>query len=300
MSEINIFELSQNNIARELESTSVYIEKQLQLIVEKNMETLFGVKFVASEYRIENGRMDSIGIDENYCPVIFEYKRSSSENVINQGLFYMDWLISHKDSFFVLVMKNCGKEIADKIEWTMPRLCCIANNFTKFDENAIRQMARNISLYRYKIYDHNLILLELLGSNTPTSVLIDEAGNTIDKKNVDVPFSTRLSRSSKTIQILYENLKTFILSLGDDISENPLKLYVAFKKIKNIACVEVHSTSIVMYLRLKPDSVHLQEGFTRDMRNIGHWGTGDLEVIINTDADFEKAQTLIEQTYNEN
>ena len=43
--------------------------------------------------------MDSIGIDENNCPVIVEYKRSSNENIINQGLFYLDWLLDHKDAF---------------------------------------------------------------------------------------------------------------------------------------------------------------------------------------------------------
>ena len=43
----------------------------------------FCVTFLASEYRTtDGGRMDSIGIDENHCPVIFEYKRSTNENVM--------------------------------------------------------------------------------------------------------------------------------------------------------------------------------------------------------------------------
>lgn len=49
--------------------------------------------------------MDSLGIDENNYPVIFEYKRASNENVINQGLFYWDWLLDHKAYFELLVMK---------------------------------------------------------------------------------------------------------------------------------------------------------------------------------------------------
>jgi len=99
MSEINLFELISNGQANEITSSSFYIEKKLQSIIEKNMSTFFGVRFIESEYRIDNGRIDSLGIDENNNPVIFEYKRSSSENVINQGLFYMDWLVSHKDAF---------------------------------------------------------------------------------------------------------------------------------------------------------------------------------------------------------
>ena len=82
--------------------------KELQSLIETNMETFFGVRFVDSEYKITNGRIDSLGIDENNCPVIFEYKRSQNENVINQGLFYLDWLLDHKADFYVLVMNKLG------------------------------------------------------------------------------------------------------------------------------------------------------------------------------------------------
>lgn len=58
------------------------LEKELQTLIEQNMETFFGVRFLKSEYVITNGRMDSIGIDENNSPVIFEYKRNQNENVI--------------------------------------------------------------------------------------------------------------------------------------------------------------------------------------------------------------------------
>ena len=50
------------------------------------------MRFLASEYSTgarHGGRIDSLGIDENSSPVIFEYKRAVNENVINQGLFYL-------------------------------------------------------------------------------------------------------------------------------------------------------------------------------------------------------------------
>ena len=97
MSDIKLF--NTNGIVRELNSTEVLLEKELQTLIENNMEVFFGIRFLKSEYKITNGRMDSIGIDENNCPVIFEYKRSVNENVINQGLFYLDWLLDHKADF---------------------------------------------------------------------------------------------------------------------------------------------------------------------------------------------------------
>ena len=104
MSEIKLF--SMGDIVTERISKEVYLEKELQNLIENNMESFFGVRFLKSEYPITNGRMDSIGIDENNSPVIFEYKRSQNENVINQGLFYLDWLLDHKADFKLLASRT--------------------------------------------------------------------------------------------------------------------------------------------------------------------------------------------------
>lgn len=59
------------------------------------------------------------------------------------------------------------------IEWSMPRLLCIAGDFTKYDEHAVKQINRNIELIRYKKYEDDLILFELVNvttaSQTPSS-----------------------------------------------------------------------------------------------------------------------------------
>jgi RecB family endonuclease NucS len=54
-----------------------------------------GVPWRASTGKTHRGRIDSLGLDENGCPVIIESKRKLNENVINQGLFYLDWLLDH-------------------------------------------------------------------------------------------------------------------------------------------------------------------------------------------------------------
>jgi predicted transport protein len=43
--------------------------------------------------------------------------------------------------------------------------------------------------------------------------------------------------------------------------------------------------------------LQLTDGFTRDVRKIGHFGTGDLEVTIRSQVDFDRAKPLIEQSY---
>lgn len=298
MADIKLFKI--DNGVEELPATLVSLEKELQTLIEKNMPTFFGVTFLKSEYTTSNGgRIDSLGIDENNCPVIFEYKRASNENVINQGLFYLDWLLDHKADFELLVMRILGKEFSDKLDWTMPRLICVAADFTKYDEYAVKQINRNIDLVRYKKFGKELLMLDLINSNVVNTIK-DAVDQQLTKQSTDKTFVEQLQSTSEKLRELYYSIRDYILALGDDVTENNLKLYSAFKKIKNIICVEVRMKSIMLYLRINPDEIALESGFSRDVRNIGHWGTGELEITVKNVEDFEKAKDYIEKAYEIN
>src|SRR5829696_1468263 len=168
MGDLKLFRV-QNGAAVELRGTALALEKPLQGLIERNMEALFGVRFLASEHstgKKHGGRIDSLGLDENGSPVIFEYKRSVNQNVINQGLFYLDWLLDHKGEFELLVMKKLGPEAADQIEWTSPRLVCVASDFTRYDEHAVAQIDRSIELVRYRDYKGAFLTLDLVASTS--------------------------------------------------------------------------------------------------------------------------------------
>jgi len=286
---------------RELAVSSVALERELQTLLERNLQTFFGVTFLKSEYSITNGRIDSIGIDENNCPVIIEYKRSVSENVINQGLFYLDWLLDHKADFKLLVIDELGMDKANEIDWSMPCVICVANDFTKYDEHAVNQMQKNIRLVRYKFFGDDLILLEQINAPrvSPLKESVSKDFGSLKNKTYKT-FEEQLATTQPKILQIYESLHDYIMSLGDDISENRLKLYSAYKKLKNVVCLEVRATSIMVYLRLNPSDVELIDGFCRDVTNIGHWGTGDVELTIKDEADFVKAKDYILKAYQVN
>ena len=143
MGDLKLFRID-NGAAVELQGTALALERPLQVLIERNMEALFGVRFVASEHstgKKHGGRIDSLGLDENGSPVIFEYKRAVNENVINQGLFYLDWLLDHRGEFELLVIKTLG--LGEPIDWSSPRLVCVASDFTRYDEHAIAQINRS-------------------------------------------------------------------------------------------------------------------------------------------------------------
>lgn len=300
MGDIKLFRLSTGGIV-ELTGHTVTVERSLQTLLEHNSEALLGIRFLASEYttgKRHGGRIDTLGIDENNSPVIFEYKRATNENVINQGLYYLDWLMDHQAEFTLLVQKCFGSEVAEAIDWSAPRLLCIAGGFTKFDEYAVQQIDRNIALYTYKKYGEELLLLDLVNATTANqpvhSSVVSGIRNTNNKTVTDY-----LAQASADLTDRFEELKAFILALGDDVQMNTLKDYIAFKRIKNFACVEIHpqKKSITIFVKVEPNKLELQSGFTRDVRNIGHYGTGDLEITIMKDEHLEEAKALIQQSY---
>ncbi len=215
MSDIKLFRLLAGK-ATELRGDATDLEKPLQTLIEANLDTLLGIRFLATEYstgKTHAGRIDSLGLDENNCPVILEYKRSVGENVINQGLFYLDWSAVAKS----------GPGDRSFAEW-----------------------------------------LPLL--------------------------SPHLSE-------LVASLEGYVLSLGDDVQRKELKLYVAFKRLKNFASVVPQKNRLLLYLHLDPAQVVPLPGNGRDVGQQGHWGTGDLELALASQADLDAAKPLILMAY---
>lgn len=110
--------------------------------------------------------------------------------------------------------------------------------------------------------------------------------------------SEKLEQASQRIKELYEQFKADLLGFDNDIQEMPLETSIAFKKNnENIASVKIHSESLVVFVKVDPDSITLEEGFTKDMRGIGHHGTGDLKITVRNKQDLLKAIPLLRRSY---
>ncbi len=149
-------------------------------------------------------------------------------------------------------------------------------------------------------YEDDLILFELV--NVTTASQTPSSDDLETKSYIYKTVSEKVKDADRELQNRYYSIRDFMLNLGDDVQEKVLKYYIAFKRIRNFACVEVRpkNRAILIYLKINPDEVSLEEGFTRNVRNVGHFGTGDLELCINSDEDFEKAKPLIIRSYDQN
>ena len=317
MSDIKLFQFEDQG-AVEIPGAAIQVEKSLQTLFEGNLEALLGIRFIATEHStgpVHGGRIDTLGLDEDNSPVIIEYKRAVNENVINQGLFYLDWLLDHRKEFQWLVMEKLGADAAKAVDWSAPRLLCIAGDFTRYDEHAVKQIARNIELIRYRRFGEDLLMLELVHAPKTISVMaprqvpktlsatpqipVDEASGEEADPYYTNRQAYRLSQASEELRDLYDAVQQFLIGLGDDVQVKELKQYTAFKRIKNFTSLLIfpQARSILAFVRLDPSDVQLEEGFTRDVRKIGHQGTGDLEISLHSMAEFEKAQPLFRRAY---
>jgi predicted transport protein len=269
-------------------------EKQLQKLFEDNLEEIFGIRFLASEFTTTHGgRIDTLGVDEDGSPVIIEYKESEKNNVINQGLFYLDWLVDHKGDFEILVQKKLGKNV--KVNWDAPRLILIAQSYNEYDKYAVNRISENIELKKYILYDNDVLFIEnIVLPNRKTTVKKTKKTNVTYK---EYSVEDHLSGKSDKVKELFNELQERILKLDEKIKEKILKYYVAYELDKNFTEVVIQANGLWVYVDITKEEVSGPENKLIDVSEKGHWATGKLKVRVDNIEDIYYCMSIIQQSY---
>ena len=176
-----------------------------------------------------------------------------------------------------LVLEKLGKEAAEGVDWSAPRAHLhIRRTSPDTDDHAVKQIQRNVELIRYRRFGTDLLMLDLALSATTASVgSADNEGTVVRYRTI----STVLAGLDAGMADRFEALRSFLLALGDDVQQTVLQYYIAFKRIRNFACIEFRPADAREYNLRQSElaEVTLEEGFTRDVSDIGHYGTGDSE-----------------------
>jgi predicted transport protein len=283
-------------------------ERGLQRLIEANLEPLFGVRFVATEFATgqkHRGRIDTLGLDQDGSPVIVEYKLTSHDNVMNQGLFYLDWLMDHRGDFEMAARSRLGEA---EVTWGAPRLILLASTFSRYDQYAVNRIDERIELWTYTLYEGGLLSVELLSSEEVPSpraketqvarsprkprALPSHEPLTTGKDTYDLKH--HLLKMSPTTQALFELLKEGILDLGDDVTERFMNQYIGYRRLKNFCEVVGLRSKLNVFI----DGPIIDEhGIGEDMTNKGHWGTGNLRTEVASEDDIAPVMDLIAQAY---
>lgn len=296
-----------NQSAQKILPTKVGLERDIQQLFEKNLETVLDIKFLASEYSTSfGGRIDTLGIDNNGSPVIIEYKRGQNDSVINQGLSYLRWLLDHKEKFEALVHEeNDGVEI----DWKSPRVVCVAESYNKFDLDTADLLPISIELYRYQMYEDNTLLLERASQpkvKVATSGMFDKKEITEDrpfKEKIQYSIEDHLSSASEKSKELFALLKEQIVTLDDAVIEEPKAKYIAYKLTTNFVDVVIMKEGLKIFLNVPSGKLEDPKGLARDLtkpKKIGHWGNGDYELRFEKETDIDAVMDLVRQSYEFN
>jgi len=305
-----IFEIEKGN-AKRVRLSEFKLEKDLQRLIEENMEIIFNCRLIATEFstgNIHSGRIDSLAISEDFNPVIIEYKKVASSDLINQSLYYLHWIRDHKGDFQVAANKALAKNI--EVDWSDIRVICIAPEYKKYDLHAVQVMGANIELWQYKLYENGILNIEEVYKRTNTNSrefedyneknpVMVEAGKkaAITRKNAVYTIEEHFNNLDKSIVDLFHTVRDYITSLDSSIEELPKKNYIAYKTSQNFVCLQTYKKKLTLYLKLNPDELKPMPTQCRDVRNIGHYGTGEFELTIKDLIDFEATKHLINDAY---
>jgi predicted transport protein len=304
-----LYEIKQQKV-NQLKPSSFKNERELQRLFEANLEVLLGVRFVASEFTTgdrQRGRIDSLGVDQDGTPVIVEYKKSGKENVINQGLFYLDWLVDHKGDFTLVAQEVLGKDI--ELDWSSPRLILVAENFSEYDKYAVNRIGANIQLWTYRRYGDDFLFLESIFATINQKVSKKEkpVESEVASDNAEVieeiiySLEDHLKGKSEDVKVLFDAIreKIFALNVDDDILEKPNKIYISYKHGKNFCEVRPQAKEIKIWLDINFGELEDPKKLSRDVSQIGHYGTGEVETKLGNLSELDDVMYLIEQSYKQ-
>jgi predicted transport protein len=297
---VDLFTINDGKIAS-VKASRVDKERVLQALIEANLLEAFRIRFLASEYSTGEkhaGRIDTLGIDENGTPVVIEYKRSADANVVMQALYYLDWLVDHQAEFEKLVADKEGAEAIAKVDWSAPRVVCIAESYTKFDQHGVAQMGRDIELVEYTYYPDGYLVLNLVSGVVASSSALAPASKAGLPQEKNQKTATILEKLG-AVRPWADEILEYASELGSDVTVRPHQVYVAIRTSKNFACLTGGKDSLSMTFHLDPKDPAIIGDCKncRDVTSIGKWGTGDLQLFIKSNTDVVKAKELLDLAY---
>src|SRR5690606_20055313 len=233
-----LFQIENGNRVSEVKTRKFNSEKELQSLVEKNLESIFGCRFVATEFPTglqHGGRIDTLALSEESNPVIIEYKNIASSDLINQSLFYLNWMHDHRGDFQVAVNKALGRDI--EVDWEKIRVICLAPEFKKYDLHAVQVIGANIELWQFKLYSNGVLHLEDVfrrSASLSSSYLEEEATKNpvmvsagkkaaMTRATGVYSFEDHVKDSDESIKKLVHSLREYLMDLDDSVEEVPKK-----------------------------------------------------------------------------
>ena len=291
-----------NTKLNEVDEKLFKLEREIQQLFEDNLDNVMGLTLVRSEFTIKNKRIDTLAYDkQTNAFIIIEYKRDKNISVIDQGFTYLSLMLENKADFIVEYNEQLKENLQrTNVDWTQTRVAFVSPSFTENQILATNFKDIAIDLWEVKRYENNTIVInEVKKSRSAESIKpITQQNKELKRVTDEIVVYTEddlLVAGSDETRELYYKFKDGILNLADDIQVIANKLYIAFRKNRNIVCMNIQKKQIRMWIVAKWGALDDAKSLAIDVSSTGHWGTGDYEVNVTNDKDLEYIMSLIKQ-----
>lgn len=248
---------TQNSRLEQIKEIPIKLERDLQTVTEANLDTVFGLDFVSTEFSLHQFRIDTLAFDkETNSFVIIEYKRDKSFSVIDQGYAYLALMLNNKADF-ILEYNETKKENLrrEDVDWSQSRVLFLANSFTAYQQNAINFKDLPIELWEVKKYDNKTILYNRLKSEDAKesikTVTKDKTVETVSRELRTYSIDDHFRDGWEKTREFYDELDDRISKLDSRIVKTPRKNYIAFKieGLKwNLCDLHIYKSKVVVAL----------------------------------------------------
>lgn len=290
-----------------IEEIDFKLEKDIQRVCEDNLNQLFGLEIVKSQFTFQNFRIDTLAFDpKSKSFVVIEYKKDKNFSVIDQGYAYLSLLLNNKADFILEYNENRKTSLKrDDIDWSQTKVIFISPSFTQYQIQSINFKDLPIELWEIKKYANKIIsFVQILPLGATESIkTISKGSKTIESVSKEVKVYTEdehLAEKPDEIRELYDKFKASLLTIGNDIKIKPTKWYIGFLSKSNFVDIHIQKEALKIWLNLKLGELDDPKKLARDVSNTGHWGNGDYELQVIDDKDIEYIISLAKQSYSKN
>lgn len=145
----------------ELKEKPFKLEKEIQTLFEKNIQSITGLNFVKSEFTIKSNRIDTLAYDEDSQSfVILENKRSQNYSVVDQGVSYLNLMLEYKAEFIVEYNETQNKALKrSDIDWTQSKIIFVSPSFNDFQRQSSNFKDLAIELWEIKQFENDVVVI---------------------------------------------------------------------------------------------------------------------------------------------
>lgn len=286
----------------QLKQTKFKLEKDIQRLFEENLTLLSGYIFIRSEFSVKNSRIDTLAFDsESKAFVIIEYKRQQNSSVVDQGISYLNLMLEYKADFIVEYNETQKTPLKrNDVDWSQSKVIFVSPAFNDFQIQATNFKDLPIELWEVNRFDDDIITLNIINKSKSapniTSVSSEKTEDLAPLKEIKVyQEADHLEGKSDFIQELYTDFKQAILALDNNIDVQARKLYIAFRKERNIADIRIQQKNLKIWINLPFGELDDPKDLAKNVANTGHWGNGDYEISVESTQYLEYIMSLIKQ-----